>query len=111
MPTHASSFTSASTTEKAILAETRIQEAKKSMIKIVMDDGDRIIGCVAPKGTLDPARRDQLFTDANANGALTAFKFLVTGSSDVSGFKTMLGQNPHIRKAMAAVVDSSTACK
>jgi hypothetical protein len=97
--------------EKAILAETRVQAAKKKMIMTVTNDADRIIRCIAPKGTLVPEKRDRLFTDANANGALAKFQFLVTGSSDVSGFRTMLGQNPHIRAAMAAVVGSSAACK
>lgn len=97
--------------EKAILTETRVKEAKNIMIKTVTDDADRIIGCIAPKGTLVPAKRDQLFADANANGALSLYQFHMTGNPDVSGFRTMLGLNPHIRMAMAAAVDSSMACK
>jgi hypothetical protein len=97
--------------EKAVLAETRVQTAKNSMIKLVTNDVDSIIECVAPKGTLVPAKRDQLFKDANVKGSLTAVQFLVTGSSDVSAFRSMLGQNPDIRMAMASVVNSSAACK
>lgn len=94
--------------EKAVEAEGRIQ----NRIKIVTDDADRIIGCIAPNGTLVPAKRDLLFADANAkvNGALTALQSLLSGSSDVSGVRTILGQNSQIRAAMAAVVSTSKAC-
>ncbi len=95
--------------EKAILAETRVEYAKESMIKKSTDDITKIVKCIAPNGTIDPKRRDQLFADANTDGKL--LEILVITPQDISKFRTMLGQNPNIRIAMAAKTDSSAACK
>jgi tRNA U55 pseudouridine synthase TruB len=97
--------------EKAILAETRVELAKQTMIRTVAGDVDKIIKCIAPNGSLDPVRRDQLLKDANANGALTNYAYLVTGPKDVSEFKTMLGQNGSVRAQLVSAVAESAACK
>jgi len=97
--------------EKAILTETRVELAKKQMIKTVTDDVGKIMTCIAPKGAIEPARRDQLFKDANTKGALTAYAFLVAGPASASEFQSMLGQNGSVRAQLASAVAESSACK
>lgn len=97
--------------EKAIAAENRLEVAKQSMVRTVTGDVDKIIQCIAPKGSLDTARRDQLLKDANAQGALTNYGYLITGPKDVSEFKTMLGQNGSVRAQLVSAVAESAACK
>jgi len=109
--TYCRSLIDALVREKAIMAEARVELAKKYMISAVTDDAASIMGCIAPQGSLVHAKRDQLFADANASGALKEFQFLVKGASDANSFKTMLALNSHIRAAMAAAVGSSAACK
>lgn len=103
--------------EKALLAETRVELAKKAMIRKVTGEADEIMVCIAPKGKFDPARRDQLFADAkatadaNSTGTLDDAQPEIKAASDANSFRTLLSLRPHVRAAMVAVVASSSACK
>jgi hypothetical protein len=97
--------------EKTLFVEARVSAATNRMIQTVTEDADKIIKCIAPAGTLVPSKRDRLFADANANGALTPFAPLIAASGDVPSMRTVLGQNSLIRAALANVVGSSAACK
>lgn len=96
--------------ERAILTEARVELAKKQMISTVTGDLDKIMNCIAPTGSLERNRRDQLLKDANDNGAKIE-PSLVTAPANASEFRTMLGLNGWVRAQLASVVAESAACK
>lgn len=98
--------------EKTVESEARVRLAVKDMTSKVSNDAEKILGCIAPAGVFSPEKRDQLFADANSkvNGALTTYQAVIAQRANVSDFRTLLGQIPPVRAAMAVAADSSDAC-